>query len=756
MKLMTEIAPPSPPVGALRHFRHAASARCLVCFLDQVGQEELDRAAEVIKRENRLVMERGGLELKLLMDKRVLEESETLLLLCASAYAANEKAEKIYVYYYVLCSKLRDMKKFKRFRDTHSYNNLRRRLRQLRKTYGKSNAVLYQLSKHPMNKIVERALTVLFTLERMQVEQLSSVLTRATVHDAAEFGAEFPANGQVMLNVNKRQRDSKEGAWSNVLDLPSHPVPGDDFFYHHLQQYDELNVDLRELYNQAFRWWIPSLARATAEEKRKLIQMLKSLLFISIKEKQKPEALRIAQVLLENTRKDENDYWRLHLYASYLSEDIGIETFECDLYQKFVDHLTFSDKQIYLSMKFDVLLRFSRFALAKEVADAIEPPHLRQHLGVWIRMLECKLIFPFVHANKAAIETILEEQISKVGGLSEKRSHSDVALSEVFIGLVKAVSKSYPIHLSFLKKLGALFLTIVCGFEGKQAAEDTMKAFSEHGLSIPQEMYTEKLISCALLAFEAGNMKLTQRLGLAYSSANHNHEDAWQLLCCLGQLEASQNNAPKAEKHLKSSLDLVLQHRGKSNSYAFCLLVYAHTIFLQGKLREAEILLKQCMETFKRHRSQSNYILAAFTYVMVLWKTQAWEAAIDLLSESEKMLDTIRGKDQRHQAAAVYTALAFSHFELGDMVRADEYQKKLFMYVDREQFGVDSPTISACKQCSTWKEWVDTLTASVPNHLDLVSFLIYPGPSTGTEQFALDEEETASLQTAWTLLADAG
>lgn len=746
--------------GADCHFAHGAAFSCLLCFLENADSSELVAARESIRLENVRAKEQGGLELKLLMDKRALEEVETLLLLCSNAFAAYAKAETVYVYYYLLCSQLMHKAKFKRYRDTHSYNSLRRKLKKLREIYGGASTVLQEISRHPMNKVAGRSVKILQILERKQLDRAEKVL-EVVVEDV---GVRSDRGRNSWADAGKRRRevvDGKEsdasGTWIRALEVPQHAAQCEDFYYHHLQQYDERKVDLCELHSQAFKVWIPRLEKATEEEKATLVHMLKSLLFISIKEKQKLEALSIAKVLLRHISKEEDDHWRFQAYADYLADDMDTKSFTCDLYQKFVDHLTFNDQQIYLSLKFEVLVKYSRFAVAKEIADIISIPNLGQNLSVWIRLLECRLTVPFIHSDRAAIHSILQEQVVKMCGPAFAPAE-DSPLSHSFTLLVASVATSYPIHLSFLTKLGALFVIIVCGFDGRQAAEETRKSFERHGLAIPISTYADRLISSSLLAFEAGNFKLTQRLGLAYLQAvegnNEEHEDAWQVWSVLGQLEASRHNPAQAVKYLERALKLVVQARGKSNSYAFCLLTYAHVLYLQGRLYVAERLNKRALQIFRSNRCHANSALGLFAQAQVLWKSQAWEAAIQLLNESEGMVGSFRGRDKRHQPAAIYTALAFSHYECGNMEDADRYQQKLFAFLDHEKYGTDSATIVACRQCSTWKEWVDTLKEHAPNYLDLVSFLIYPGPSTGADNMSLDSDEAATLQAAWTVLTD--
>lgn len=746
-----------------RHFAHGENFKCLLCFLDQVSAEDVNRANMKIIEESNLSLIRGGLELRLLLDKRELEEPETLLLLCAMAYARGSTAEKIHVLYYLMCSELLDANKFKRFRVKNSHKALRRRVIVLKKTYGghceaSSTRILYEVSKHPSKKIVSRAALLLRLLKATNQETTQPDIDVAYIEEKR-------IENEIVLGskgTNKRLRqiiehgDASDGPRDKrssavlALTLSSNL---DDFYAHLLQLYDDTPVNLDELYLHAFRTWIPQLSHGLNRKKRKgVINMLHSLLFISLREKRRFEALQIVNALLHHTSTHGKESWRLLIFQRYLSEEMDVKGFSSDLYQKFVDHLSDADKQVYLTLKFDVLVAHSRFAHALTLTDKLSIPEFHESVAIWLKTVEARLTILLIYMKQSVIVAILLEQLSKLSETSVKAA-AGKTISEITRSLLRTVSKRFPIHLPLLKSLAALFLTMILAFEGSNVADLTLGEFRTIKLLIPDTAYAEKVTAVSVLAHKAGNLRLASRLLAALHSVQGSPCNSWEVWCCLGQLEMSRDNPVLGSTYLRTALRLAEKETGKANSFGSCLLFYGFSLHLQGLFEVAEGLYKAAQTIFKSNRNTSMYVLAKIAHAFLLWKSEAFEAAITVLQEAEEVLDSLLSIDRNNTVTLLYSALLATYGELGEMDKADYYfHQKLKKRINETRVAEGTTTIKAVLAAESWAVWRMTIAKVADiDLLDAISICLLPFPSTGEENVTVDEKTRGYLKRTWSL-----
>lgn len=748
------------------HFNHGGGYRCLLCVKELQREEDLAQAAAKTVEETALSTRLGGLELKLLMDKRELEESELLMLLCACA--CSDITEKIHAYYYIFGAEVLGTAKFKRFRTNNSNKALRRKIRLVEKDYGsirssdnltvsQCDSILYEVSKHPIEKLVERSRSVLDSLKRiydaheeirLEVSKFGQVAegvsrdisiagniaaggrqrAKKRISDALDYGTTGRQESQ------SRSPSATAGPLMLSADL-------DDFFSHFLVQYDDTTVELDKVYLEAFTKWIPQLAVGAQGRKRQILNMLKSLVFMSIREKKRYEALRIVKVLLRHLDKDTVDYWRFKLFNQYLSEEVDKNTFTSDLYHQFVNCMSSHDRQIYLSLRFDALIKGSSFVHALDLAGRLSIPELHTNVGVWIRTVECCLTINLLYMQKSNIATVLSQQLDVILKAPAQTMEEEPKISRILKQLVAAVSKRFPIHLRLLKNVSALALTVVCAFEGQEAAEKTRKELEQLRLEVSLSSLVEKLKACGFLAFDAGNLQLAKRLLDAAVKSSDARSVGWEVWCYLGQLEAQRGNLADASKYLLQATELAEEHLGRSNSFGRCLLFYAHALQLQGNLYAAEQLYEQAYALFKAHRNYSMLALCLFAHATLLWKSQAWEASFELLYEAEESLPALRGREKRNQSVVVFAALTASHGECGNAGLTDHYRKKTKRCLEQERLGEFS---SACKmllEVTTWDEWRSAVLVVSPDYMKLIGMCLYPMPSTGDHNAVVIEEE---------------
>lgn len=751
------------------HFEHGDSFTCVVCLLEQVSAKDIKGAQASILEENKLSLVQGGLELKLLMDKRELEEPELLLLLCAAAFARTSIADTVHAYYYLLCTELLDVSKFKRFRLKNTNKALRRRLAQLKKTYNLDSKLMNTLmlqvvSKHPAQKLVLRAKAVLNVVRNMVEESVGTlpkvdqIVADPEPFELSVLPGKKRTNKHLRIVFRRNYGEvSDEKRRSTALALLSLASNLDDFYAHFLQQYDNSPVELEELYLYAFGDIIPKLAskELLSSEKQGVMNKLRSLLFISLREKRRFEAFNIVKVLLQHTAKNTNDYWRLVVFERYLSDEVDVRSFANDLYQKFMDQLTFEDKQLYLSLKFDVLVKYSRFSKALELSNSFSIPKLHLSVGVWMKVLECRLAILLIHTQEAAIVKLLLEEVLKIDQNIYEELVKETRVSSLLKQLVSLVEQRYPVYTCLLTPISALLLVIVSAFEDIQTAETTRLLLHKKRISIPKVVLAQKLKTYMLLAFEAGNYPLAWRLGVAVGDLDRKSHCDWEVMSCLGQLEASESNLVKAKRYHVGVLPVVERAKGRNNSYAFCLLCYGHELFLENRLLAAETLFTEAFAIFESNRNYANCALCLFLKVMLLWKSESWEASLLLLGESERLLKEYAGKDKRHQIAAVYTALAHTNHRCGNPQAADHYKEKAIQYLEKESYGADCSTIQALKKCGSWAKWEEALAAKYgDSFLDLVPYLFYPGPSVGIEELAIAADSNSFVRKGFALFPD--
>ena len=753
------------------HFEHGDSFKCLLCFAYEASVTELERSRRAIKEESANSLVQGGLELKLLMDKRELEEPEALILLFADAYTNESTAETTHVYYHRLCSEFLHENKFKRFRVNNSNKALRRRLAPLRKKYGtdcadSANRVLYEVSKHPVHVLTGRAGSILETIRKVNSEGVEGLnfLPSSVMADPieAKIVVRARSNKKRLRKIfSRRERnDNAVTKGSSSLAMLRLASNLDDFFAHFLQMYDDSQVDLEALYVHAFQCWIPQLSgdqssEVSPKDRRNLLNMLQSLLFISLREKRRFEALRLVHVLLQNTAIQYRNYWRLLVIKQYLSEEMDEKVFGNDLYVKFADNLSFDDKHMYACLKFDVLVKHSRFVQALELSANISVSLFQSSLAVWIKTMECRLKILLVYMKETEICQMVEDQLLKLRGEKENDKKSGSKLSELVQELVSEVSKRFPVHLPWLQSTVALLVTCIDAFEGQEAAALARKGFELTKVVVPSETYRNSLKVCALMAYDAGNLKLAQCLLTTILKEFGKEAFCWEIRSCLGLLEASRDNVVQAADHLEEAVILAEMEKGRSASFASCILFYAYSLQLQEKFRSAEGLYMFALGLFKADRNPSMCVRTLFALATLMWKCQAWEAAIKVLCRAELLLPSLAGREVGNPKASLYAALAASHGMAGHKRHADHYFRKLAVNVIDARVAEGTSTFQLYIAVNSWAEWLQAVSLAGPvDHLDGITRCLLPFPSTGEQNMVLEDKHDATIFRAWSLKRD--
>ena len=751
-----------------QHFEHGDSFKCLLCFANEASVAGLERSRRAIKEESANSVVQGGLELKLLMDKRELEEPEALLLLFAGAYTSESTAETTHVYYHLLCSEFLDERKFKRFRVNNSNKALRRRLALLRKKYGadctdSESRVLNEVSKHPVHVLSKRAGSILETIRKVNSEEVEGLnfLPSSVVADPieAKIVVKAKSNKKRLRKIfSRRERnDNAVTTRSSALTMVRMASNLDDFYAHFLQLYDDSQVDLEALYVHAFQSWIPQLSRGQSRElspkcRRHLLNMLQSLLFISLREKRRFEALRLVHVLLQNTTTQHRNHWRLLVFKQYLSEEMDEKVFGNDLYVKFVDNLSFDDKHMYACLKFDVLVKHSRFVQALELTENIAMPFFKRSLAVWIKTTTCRLKILLVYMKETEIRQVVGDQLHKLRGEKENDKKSGSRLSELVQELVSEVSKRLPVHLPWLQSTFALLVTCTCAFEGQKAAALARKGLEQAKMTVSPETYANSLRVCALMAHDAGNLKLAQCLIAAMLREYGMEAFCWEIRSCLGLLEVSRDNAVKAADHLREAVIMAEQEKGRSASFGFCILFYAYSLQLQGKFHSAERLYKLAFDLFKSGRNLSMCARSLFALATLMWKCHAWDAAIVFLNKAERLIPYLAGREVGNPVTSIYGALAASHSQLGDKILADYYFKKLALHSIDVRIAEGTATVELYRTVKSWDEWLNAVSlAGSLDHLDGITRCLLPFPSTGEQNMVLEDKHSATLFKTWNL-----
>ena len=750
-----------------QHFEHGDSFNCLLCFTNEASEVELERSRLAIEEESANSVVQGGLKLKLLMDKRELEETEALLLLFAGAYTNESTAETTHVYYHLLCSEFLDKSKFKRYRVNNSNKALRRRLALLRKKYGadcadSASRVLNEVSKHPVHVLSKRAGSILETIRKVNSEEVEGLnfLPSSIVADPIEASIVVRAksNKKRLRKIFSRseRNDDAVTTRSSALAMLRLASNLDDFYAHFLQLYDDSQVDLEALYVHAFQCWIPQLSRGHSREgspkcRRHLLNMLQSLLFISLREKRRFEALRLVHVLLQNTTAQYRNRWRLLVFKQYLSEEMDEKVFGNDLYVKFIDNLGLDDKNMYISLKFDTLVKYSRFVQALELTDRITMPLLKDNLAVWIKTMQCKLKILLVYMKQCPIQELILDQLAKVREVPQIVQAPN-SLSEIVLELIFEVSKKFPVHFPWLRKIATLLLIIICAIEGREAAEQTRQKLHTVRMPISDEAYADEITACALIAHEAGNLRLTESLLAVLLRNTGNQGLSCETITCIGLLEVSRDKTALASNHLQHAVCLAEKERGRSKSFGFCILFYAYSLHLQGKVYSSERLYKAAFSLFEGCRNISFCMRTLFALATLMWKSKAWEAAIAILKKAESFVPSVIGKEIGNPVTCVYGALAASYGKIGNDSLADEYFNKMACHLINSRLAEGTGTAKLVRSVTTWAEWLDAVSlAGTLDHLDGITRGLLPLPSTGEQNMILDGRHDATLFKTWSL-----
>lgn len=730
------------------HFPHGAGVYCLVCFLQRVNMPMLESARADIIREQATYEAGTDDALTLLVDKRVLRDAEILLLLCAEEFATSTvhrcNAASIYEIYYVISRRLIPAMDFKRFRNSSSYSALRRRLVEFRKKYGQTASKLHAVSRYPEHCVIQHASLLLASLERFQADVNTPIIAKLL----AGRSRSNPTTGSAVEQPNVPEEvfrdalaDQRASARVTIVDVSG----TGGFQFYHQQQFLDVQDDLSAAYADAFGRIIPLLLRTARGEfhendgdRDALLATLKSLFFLSFARKNMLEAAEIGKALLVLLDKSDQDYRKFQMYAEYASGSMRLEH-TSDLYCMFIDHLPLPEKQVYVSLKLETLLNCGRFGLAVYAAKSIVCPKLSDGVDVWNRVLQSSLILPVIYSRKEAVQKLLAVQIEHLQGKPGYTAQQHGVLSELSAmvqRILTLVAALYPIHLTFMKQTGLLFLVIVLVFENDVKFEETRLAFGSLGLHIQREETLQDIQQIAKYALEVGNFKLANRFYLLLDSHNLAEEDAFEVLLALAQIELISDRAVEAQTHLIQSVESAEKHRGRQNSYALCLVFMAHGLSLQGALLSASRLYEEARWIFHSNRNYGNYAFCLFGLATLCWKMEAWETSIELLNEAQNVLSCAQSssgcQEKRSLVVAIYVGLAASFFHSGNEVKADEFIAKQSDWAQRLKMHESELWLRYLFQCRTWKSWVGIISRVAPDVLTTISFLLYPTPQTGT------------------------
>ena len=749
------------------HFDHGESFTCLVCFLEQTNEDDIKGAQQEILNEYASSQQQGGLELKLLMDKRELEEAEVLLLLCASSFGSSHNSDLVHAYYFLLCALVLDKSKFKRFRVNNTNRSLRRRIQHLKKAYGidpkdiqSSKRVLQSVSKHPINKVAERAAVILKTLKLIYEEDslhcaelaeradpkankrtrhVSPKIASTTAKHAnktrrAQRGSvsEPPARGGANTEVTTvASRDGCRNLEKEITHVSKYkttcaPMDKDkcvtfvmqlkdvsDFDVHFLQQFDQFNVDVDRASEIALLDWIPKIGTLEGEQRESRLNILKSLFFILFRQKRYFEAARIVNCIMKWTVQETEDYWRFLMYKLYLDQELHKVSQSSDLYHRFMTHLHVVDRQIFLSLKFDALVKFGRWYKAEKVAMALTVPKVESSFGAWMKVLTSKMVLPLAYGQRDVLLRILLKEIHSLNIRHNLRDSVEAVgtkkadLLLVACELLTAIAKAYPIHRFLLADICGVLWTAVFAFEGKEAATAFSQKAQINGLPLDKRSCMDTMHSFAQTCLAVGNGRdssiLYTELHFAFQVAE------WEVLLYMGKIKTMQNTLVDALYLLSSAVKAAEMRFGRANSYALALTFFSVAAELNGSRGLAENSCGEAIEINKTHRNYAGLALSRYVYACLLMQSGAIEAAIHVLSQNLADITRIRGKEKHYQVSATLTALSASYFLLGDNDQADSYHRRCCIYIVDEKFCIDLPDLRSFLCCETYTEWVKHL-----------------------------------------------
>ena len=752
------------------HFDHGSGFQCVYCFLEKLGKEDIDAARRVIAQEEAMSTQRGGLLLKLLMDKRQLEEPEALMLLCASSFAACagvKRSEFVYVLYHILCSKWLDMDSCKRFKTSNSYKSLRRRVRILKSVYGDDEKggpqhLARTISKYPVDKLRERA-AVILGIVKLLFEEKETVISGRIFENTAQKGGYPDGTSNAGETGNPRYVVASEGERgtgseisrkrrnSRVAGKPTgsntqHSIQHSEcelglsevsgFYDHFVCQYDSLKADVEKVYEKALLQWIPNAALVPERERKLLLNSLKSLFFIALKNQRYFEAQRILTCVLQWTETSTQDYWRFMVYQLFLNRELHRLSKTSDLYNRFMLHLHEIDKQIFLSLKVEELAEHSRWKRAEITSQHLVVPRIEASVGAWIKVLKTKLMLSFVYDRVPTLLKLLNDELNRLEGQTVRDTTPD-NLASASIKLMTTISQRFPIHLFLLSDIVQALWSIILTFEGKAKAEYFSRVLRPYGLSTHSSHVKGTVHQLARHCFNAGN---GQAASMLYRELTHEWKVTdWEILLHVGKLSIMRKEWDRAIEVLTRALNVAEEHFGCGNSYATVLCFYSAAAQMQKRYALAEKTCIAAAKIYESLRNANGLALARYVKACLLIRLNAFEATIHELKKVLECFVLIRGKDKHFEVTATLTALSASYFLLGNNEQANLFHRRCCASVREEKFGEDHPDRNLFLSCRKYGQWVDFMVSQGSvQWSDLLIYHVFP--KSVSQEFAFGDE----------------
>ena len=701
--------------GKTPHFPHGKCFACIVCTMQRITPTMLSDVKHKASEES--TAKETNKPLQELFNKRTLGDTEKLLLLAASAYTTSlsGKTPRTYLFYYWLSAKLLPGG-FKRFESDTSYRKLRRRLTVLEKQYGASNAVLRVASKFPFASLASRSSMILQVLQSCHEEPsfevakvLDSSPNEAELASKSGGASQRPFTGIKRKHVaNALARDKPESERSStkrhvpIASIHSAQSKSLATLMSSNSRMEVAGQEYRTMYATALNGWIPKLRNASDEEAEGYLRMLKPIFVMSLRMGSASESQQLLNGILSNLDKQNKEYQRFVAFQGIIAPTTSSVKGENDLYQRLVVNLSDLDRQVCLSLKFESLVKYGRWAAAKDLVHAFKIPKFLESVHTWIRMLECSIRFSLLYSNKEAIRETLYEQLEEISRVKIVRD-SSTALSSVIKQIVSIVKGSYPIHSGFLRSILALLVVVVLSFEGRTSANKLRIWLSQAGFNVPEMDYFVQVQHCAHSCFEAGNLALALEL---YEELIRQNEATWDVWMAVGQLETVAGNHDVAEDHLCRAVQEAQKNLGKASTYAWALLFAANLHFLRGYFATPERLYIEALRVFEEDRNLVGVVTAKSCYACLLRRMGSVELSKNLNLSCLDALPHLRGKDARSQVSIVYTSLSADYYLQDNMGEADKYHRKCVANILDQRIGEGYPGRDMFNSCMTYHEWV--------------------------------------------------
>ena len=747
------------------HFAHGNEFYCLVCLLERVSPPMLLDAEEKVTAEASRKEEDKAL--KQLYNKRKMDDVENLLLLASNAFVTSLSGQvpRTYLLYYSMASTVIPPA-FKRFDNGSGYRTLRRRLAGLTKLYGRSRRVLEEVSKHPFDTLLVRAKTILQVLKSCHEEPSFKVaLTLSVPRVESELSKGSGASERLSVSnkgvIQALSRPAevvvKRGMKRTASFLGVGASTWSETSFGSFGQDQVSREEFDSLYAAATEEWIPNLAKASKEDGEMYLRLLKSLFMMSLRLGVTDESHRLLEAILTKIDKDDKDKERFIAFRTFLASGAITVTRAKDLYQRVVANLSDLDKQVCLSLKFEVMVKYGRWAVAKELHGSFRIPKFLESVRTWARMLECSISFALLNGDEAVIQKTLWDQLEDMSGGAIQRDET-TSLSEIMRRIFMVVKVRFPIHVGFVSDIASLFVVVVLAFEGVDSSDKLRQWLFHAGFKVSAKEYSSQVQRCAHGCFEAGNMTHAFQL---FKVLIDRDEATWEVWLAVGQLETMQGKYTDAERYLARAVSEAEKNLGRSSTYAWALLFYANLLTLMGYFATPERLYLEAIRVYEEDRNLVGHISAKCCYGCLLRKRGAEELSIKLLVDMLASVTQIYGKDTRSQVAIVYTGLSADYYLQGNFEEADRYHVKCVNHILEQRVGEGYSGRSTFVECRTYHDWVvigmlgpEKFREGTKNQL---LYHMYPHPDDlsalfGDEQFKnqiqiLNEAVAAPLET---------